>query len=201
MASFSFVSGSRTDKSFQVGLILVIFFAVAEFFAANFHYVRKMRPAQTTVAAPRTVPAPLPSVAPSAPPVALAVASPNAALTPATSTVSVADRLRKQADAARESGDTVSALARLQDAAQRDPKNAEVLAEMAMIYESIQNFDRSNETWRRVQEIGPSAGPLYELADMKLKTGVPASAAATGPGLAGVSPLDVGTARSGSVDG
>jgi hypothetical protein len=110
-----------------------------------------------------------------------------AALTPATSTISVADRLLKEATAARESGDTVDALSRLNDAAQRDPKNAEVLAEMAMIYESIQNFDRSAETWRRVQQIGPSAGPLYELADMKLKTGVPAA-----PGAASGSALDAG---------
>ena len=179
MASLSFVSGSRTDKSFQVGLILVILFAIVEFFAASFHYINRMRPAQTAVVAPRTVPAPLPSVAPSAPPVSLAVASPSTALTPATSTVSVADRLRKQAEAARESGDTVSSLARLNDAAQRDPKNAEVLAEMAMIYESIQNFDRSADTWRRVQQIGPSAGPLYELADMKLKNGVPPAPSST----------------------
>jgi hypothetical protein len=201
MASLSFVSGSRTDKSFQVGLLLVILFAVAEFFAASFHYISRMRPAPAAVVAPRAVPAPLPSVAaPSAPPVALAVASPNAQLTPATSTTSVADRLRKQADAARESGDTVSALARLQDAAQRDPKNAEVLAEMAMIYESIQNFDRSADTWRRVQQIGPSAGPLYELADMKLKTGVPASAGASVPEPTAVARLDVAASR-GTVEG
>jgi hypothetical protein len=201
MASLSFVSGSRTDKSFQVGLLLVILFAVAEFFAASFHYISRMRPAPTAVAAPRAMPAPLPSVAaPSAPPVALAVASPNAALTPATSTVSVADRLRKQADAARESGDTVSALARLNDASQRDPKNAEVLAEMAMIYESIQNFDRSADTWRRVQQIGPSAGPLYELADMKLKTGVPTSTNASAPEPTAVARLDV-TAPRGTVEG
>jgi hypothetical protein len=200
MASLSFVSGSRTDKSFQVGLILVILFAVAEFFAASFHYISRMRPAQTAVVAPRTVPAALPSAAPSAPPVALAVASPTAALTPATSTTSVADRLRKQADAARESGDTVSALARLQDAAQRDPKNAEVLAEMAMIYESIQNFDRSADTWRRVQQIGPSAGSLYDLADMKLKNGVPASASASAPEPTAVARLDVAASR-GSVEG
>src|SRR5256886_8675130 len=200
MASLSFVSGSRTDKSFQVGLILVILFAVAEFFAASFHYISRMRPAQAVVAAPRVVPAPIPSAAPSAPPVALAVASATAALTPATSTVSVADRLRKQADAARESGDTVSELARLQDASQRDPKNAEVLAEMAMIYESIQNFDRSADTWRRVQQIGPSAGPLYELADMKLKTGVPTSTSASAPEPTAVARLDV-TAPRGSVEG
>src|SRR5712691_5937994 len=109
MPSLSFVSGSRADKSFQVGLLLVVLFAVAEFFAASFHYISRMRPAPAAVAAPRAVPAPLPSVAaPSAPPVALAVASPNAGLNSATSTVSVADRLRKQADASRESGDTVS---------------------------------------------------------------------------------------------
>src|SRR5438093_277675 len=181
MPSLSFVSSARTDKSFSIGLSLVIFFAVAEIFVAGFHYIGKMRPASVVVATPRSVPGPLPSAAPSAPPVALAVASPNAALTPATSTVSVADRLRKQAEAARESGDTVSALTRLQDASQRDPRNAEVLAEMAMIYESIQNFDRSADTWRRVQQIGPSAGPLYELADMKLKTGVPTSTNASAP--------------------
>jgi tetratricopeptide (TPR) repeat protein len=99
-------------------------------------------------------------------------------------------------------GDTTNALARLQDAVQRDPKNAKALAEMAMIYESIQLYDRSNETWKKILEIGPSAGPLYELADMKLKTGVtpPATTTApttatTGPGLAGASPLDAGTTR------
>ncbi|HME89637.1 MAG TPA: hypothetical protein VKE30_10550 [Chthoniobacterales bacterium] len=187
MPSPSFVSGSRTDKSFQIGLSVVIVFAVAEVFVAGFHYVSQTRPTSVAFPAPRLVPAPLPSVAPSAPPVALAVASPTPALTPATSTISVADRLLKQANAAKESGDTVSALARLQDAATRDPKNAEVLAEMAMIYESIQNFDRSADTWRRVEEIGPSAGPLYELADMKLKTGVPAA-----PGPTTGSALDAG---------
>jgi hypothetical protein len=200
MRALTFPLGQRSDKSFTIGLGLVVLFAAVEIFSASFYYIGRMRPAHTTVTPP-VMPGPLPSAAPSAPPVALAVASATPALTPSTSAVSMADRLLKEANAARDSGDTVNALSRLQDASQRDPKNAEVLAEMAMIYESIQNFDRSNETWRSVQEIGPSAGPLYELADMKLKTGVPASAAAASPGLAGVSPLDVGTARGGSVDG
>jgi len=200
MPSLSFVSGARTDKSFNVGFVLVILFAVAEIGAVGIHYLGGMRPARVSVA-PREVPARLPSVAPSAPPVALAVASPSAALTPATSTISVADRLLKEANAARESGDTVNALARLQDAAQRDPKNAEVLAEMAMIYESTQNFDKSAETWRRVQEIGTSAGALYELADMKLKTGVPTSTTTSvAPAPTAVAKLDV-TASRGTVEG
>ena len=183
MASLSFVSGSRTDKSFQVGLVLVILFAVAEFFAASFHYISRMRPAQTAVA-PRVVPAPLPSAAPSAPRVALAVASPSAALTPPTSVASEAERLLKQAQAEK---DTTSRLARLQSASEGDPKNAELLAEIATTYELIQNVGKSSDTWRRVHDIGPSAGPLYELADMKLKTGVPAA-----PGSATGSALDAG---------
>src|SRR5204863_10036906 len=77
-----------------------------------------------------------------------------------------------------------NALARLQDASQRDPRNPQVLAEMAAIYESIQLFDRSNETWRKIQELGPSAGSLYELADMKLRVGAEAAAAMPVPGLA-----------------
>src|ERR1700730_5420721 len=200
MPSLSFVSGTRTDKSFNVGLGLVILFAIAEIGAVGVHYLGGMRPARVSVA-PGDVPAPLPSAAaPSAPPVALAVASPPPALTPATSTTSLANRLLKEANAAREAGDTVNPLARLQDAAQRDPKNAEVQAEMAMIYESTQNFNKSAESWRRVQEIGPSAGALYELADMKLKTGVPTLTNSVAPAPTVVAKLDVNAPR-GTVEG
>ena len=143
MPSLSFVSGQRTDKSFNVGLGLLILFAVAEIFAAGFHYMNKMRPTQTAVVAPRVMPGPLPSVAPSAPPVALAVASPSTALTPPTSIASEADRLVKQAQAEK---DTATRLARLNSASERDPKNAELLAEIATTYELTQNFDKSGET-------------------------------------------------------
>src|SRR4029077_11075926 len=64
------------------------------------------------------------------------------------------------------------------EATQRDPKNAPVLAEMASVYESMQLYDRSNETWRKIQEIGPSAGSLYDLAQSKLKLGASAPAVA-----------------------
>ena len=201
MASLSFVSGSRTDKSFNIGLGLVILFAAAEIGTVGLHFIGRMRPTQVSVPS-REVPPPLPSVAPSAPPVALPVTQATAALTPPTTVSSEIDRLTKQAQAARESGDTVNALARLQDAAQRDPKNAEVLAEIAMIYESTQNFDKSAETWRRVQEIGPSAGTLYDVADMKLKTGVPTSTTTTNaaPAPTAIAKLEVASSR-GTVEG
>src|SRR5207248_5388123 len=37
------------------------------------------------------------------------------------------------------------------------------------------------ETWRRVYDLGAAAGPLYDLADMKLKTGVPMTSATAPP--------------------
>src|SRR5947199_174973 len=72
MASLSFVSGPRTDKSFNIGLGLVILFAVAEIGAVGLHYISRMRPASVAVAA-REIPAALASGAAAAPaPTALA---------------------------------------------------------------------------------------------------------------------------------
>jgi hypothetical protein len=45
----------------------------------------------------------------------------------------------------------------------------------------MQLYDRANEMWRKLQEMGPSAGAAYELADRRLKLGVPTPAAAPMP--------------------
>ena len=86
---------------------------------------------------------------------------------------SVSGTLLQLAKGFRERGDTTNAIAKLQQASALDPGNAEILAELAMTYESMQLFDRSNEVWRRLQSLGPAAGPLFELADLKLRVGVP----------------------------
>jgi tetratricopeptide (TPR) repeat protein len=198
------------DKMFRIAVWLVAIFGAAELAGLGVFYAKKWR-TEYVAAHPKPV-APAVTPAPSAPTVAekttpapapastAATTTTTAAqTTPSAAALSVAEKLLKEATELRDKGDTTNALARLQDAAQRDPKNANVLAEMAMIYESIQHFDRSNETWKKIMEIGPSAGALYELADMKLKTGVtppaPATTTTTGPGLAGTSPLDAGTTR------
>ena len=104
---------------------------------------------------------------------------------------SVAQTLLRLAKNFRERGDTTNAIAKLQQATALDPANAEILAELALTYESMQLFDRSNEVWRRLESLGESAGPLYELAQLKLRVGVPAigehaptvgAAAGVGPG-------------------
>lgn len=180
-------SAPRFDRSFTIGLWLVILFAAAEIFTASFHYLGRFRTtARTdTAAIPSTVLIP----APSAPP--LRLASPAPAATPA-SVLAEPDRLLKDAIAMREKGDTTTALARLQEATQRDPKNASVLAEMASTYESMGLIDRSNETWRKVQELGPAAGDLFAVADKRLKLGVSTAPDAT-PAVPPAAALETGT--------
>jgi tetratricopeptide (TPR) repeat protein len=180
------LSSPRGDVSFKIGLGVVALFAAVEFFSASYYYVGRIsvpptasqpsissRPAVATPPPVTKKPIAAPSVAPTTAPV-VAAAPPMTAPTASvasTSAVSAEERLLKEATELTNRGDTVNALNRLQQAAEKDPKNAQVLAEMAKIYESTQNFDRSNEMWRKVQEVGVSAGALYELAGAKLKRG------------------------------
>src|ERR1700736_6136464 len=181
------------DRMLRIALWLVAIFGAAELVGLGVFYAGKWRAeyvaAHPKVTAPAVTPAPkAPAVAEKATPAAATTTTTaTTQSTPSTAALSVAEKLLKEATELRDKGDTTNALARLQDASQRDPKNANVLAEMAMIYESIQLYERSNESWKKIMEIGPSAGPLYELADMKLKTGVtppPARTPTTGPRLA-----------------
>lgn len=190
------LSPTPPDRIFAIALGLVLIFGAAEIAGVAVYYIGRSR-AEYAVAHPKAPAAPAAAPQTTAAPAGQTTLPPTAVQSPpGTAVLSAAERLLKDATLLREQGDTTSALARLQEAAQSDPKNANVLAQMAMIYESIQLFERSNETWRKIQEIGPSSGVLYELADMKLKNGVPAPAtAATGPGLVGASPLDAGTTR------
>ncbi len=195
MRATTFSSPGRPDKAFKIAVIAAIVVGVAELLGVGLHFGARARANRQAIAPAVSATLPSGSAAGSATQSTApgrAPAAPGAALSPT-------DVLLREAAALRERGDTTNALARLHDAAEKDPTNANVLAEMALIYESIQLFERSNETWRKIQEIGPTAGPLYELADMKLKVGpaaTTASAASTGPGFAGVSPLDAGSMRS-----
>ena len=183
-------SSPLSDKSFRIGLGVVVVFAAAEILSVAYYYVSRIHVSQAPLR-PGVVAMRTPSVS-----LAIVPPSANEALPPAAPAApSVIDRLLEEATALRARGDTANALARLQEASERDPKNAKVLEETAKIYESIQNFDRSNETWRKIQEIGPSAGASFELAATRLKLGVPTPPAAVESGLPGPSRLDLGTSR------
>ena len=86
---------------------------------------------------------------------------------------SLVDRLLREGIDLRRRGDTTNALARLREALESDPNNPTVLEEMANTYESMQPLDRSNEMWRKLLAMDPSAGAPYDLADQRLNLGVP----------------------------
>ena len=187
-------SSSPSDRTYSVAIGVILAFAALEILAIAIHFGAEYRAERATLQSLKT-PAASTTAKPGITPLP---AQPEA---PSSAALSASDRLLKEANVLREHGDTANALARLQDASQRDPTNPQVLAEMAAIYESIQLFDRSNETWRKIQDLGPSAGPLYELADMKLRVGAAATPAAGVPMDTAGKPLDAEGLPEGSVFG
>ncbi len=77
----------------------------------------------------------------------------------------------------RERGDIPAAMTKLREAQAIAPNNPEVIAEMAYTFEAIGSIDKSIEQWRRVYEIGPAAGVLFNMAEMKMNRGVGRQAA------------------------
>src|SRR5262249_13582181 len=125
----------------------------------------------------QTIPAPSPSPSP-----VTLTASPMEAMAKTPEPwPSLVDQLRREGVELRDRGDTTNAIERFKEALDSEPNNAAVLAELAKTYDLTQLYDRANETWRKLQEMGPSAGAAYELADRRLKLGVPTPAAAPMP--------------------
>jgi tetratricopeptide (TPR) repeat protein len=94
---------------------------------------------------------------------------------------SLVDQLLREGIELRDRGDTTNAIERFKEALDSEPNSAAVLTELAKTYDLMQLYDSANEIWRKLQEMGPSAGAAYELADRRLKLGVPTPAAAPMP--------------------
>src|SRR5262245_30469773 len=94
---------------------------------------------------------------------------------------SLVDQLKREGIELRDRGETTNAIERLKEALDSEPNNSAVLAELAKTYDLMQFYDRANGIWRKLQEMGPSAGAPYELADRRLKLGAPTPAAAPMP--------------------
>src|SRR6184192_1542299 len=142
----------------------------------------------------RTIPSPSPSPSP----LALTESSVKAMTQTPASWPSLVDQLLREVIQLRDRGDTTNAIERLQEALESEPNNAAVLAELAKTYDLMQLYDRANEMWRKLQEIGPSAGAAYELADRRLKVGVPTPAAAPVPTAPDSSSREVSTSPYGT---
>ena len=180
MRTIFFPSVSRAQKTFSVAMALLGTVAALQILGALYLYTRRareasairMRNAVETRLFNEARVTPTPTVRPVNVPAVAGVPPATVRRVP-TPPTSVADTLLRVAKGFRERGDTTNAIAKLQQATALDPGNAEILSELALTYESMQLFDRSNEVWRRLQTLGPTVGPLYELAELKLRVGVP----------------------------
>jgi len=142
----------------------------------------------TTVTRPAAPPVSTPAMAPPAQKIA-----PSPEAVAKTPPLSLVDQLLRDGTELRDRGDTTNALARFEEALDSEPANARVLEEIAKTYDSMQLYDKSNDVWRKLHDMGPSAGEAYELADKRLKLGV-STPATTDAGMAGAS-LDAASRR------
>ncbi|HEX3247870.1 MAG TPA: hypothetical protein VHS05_00475 [Pyrinomonadaceae bacterium] len=109
---------------------------------------------------------------------------------------SLADQLKREGIELRDRGDKTTAIERFHEALDSEPNNAAVLLELAKTYDFAQLYDHANEVWRKLQEMGPSAGAAYELADRRLKLASPTPAAAPMPAVSDSSAREVSTSPS-----
>ena len=142
----------------------------------------------------RTIPSPSPSASPLTLP---EFPVETTAQTPE-SWPSLVDQLKREGIELRDRGDTTTAIERLQEALDSEPNNAAVLSELAKTYDLMQLYDRANDIWRKLQEMGPSAGAAYELADRRLKLESPTPATAPMPTVPESSPSEVSTSPYGT---
>ena len=196
---------TQVDPSFNIGLGLIIVLALAEIFAVTSYYMGRIRPVQTPAPAVATTVArpAAPPISTPAPPATKTAPSPEAvAQTPPPSLV---NQLLREGVELRDRGDTTNALARFEEALESEPSNVMVLEEIAKTYDSMQLYDKSNEVWHKLHDIGPSAGQAYELADQRLKLGVSTPPATDGgtatASLDGASHRDLGGNPEGAVMG
>lgn len=197
---------TQVDPSFNVGLGLVVILAVAEIGGVTSYYLSRVRTAQSSTQTVATSVA-RPAVAPVSTPVAVAPATkaaPSPEAVAQTPPATLVDQLLREGVELRDRGDTTNALARFEEALDSEPSNVAVLEEIAKTYDSMQLYDKSNEAWRKLRDIGPSAGKAYDLADQRLKQGVPTpattDAATTDAGTASAS-LDAAAASHRDVGG
>lgn len=106
-----------------------------------------------------------PPITPPPKPMPIAAATPRPDAPPATRF----DELIEQGKILRERGDMQAALTKWREAQALDPQSPLAMAEIALTFEKMGMADRAAEQWKRIYEMGESAGSYYIAADARLK--------------------------------
>lgn len=181
---------TRSGRTFLIAACLLGFLGIAQVIALGWHLAlggARPRPAEipaftardsdlpplAAVTAPPAVAASTPPPTATLPQITLVPApAPAFAATPPPRPLVNPRDLLNQARQLRIRGDMRNALARLREAQISEPNNADVIAEIATCYEQMNQLDRAIEQWQRVYDMGEAAGPAFQLAELKLRTGI-----------------------------
>jgi tetratricopeptide (TPR) repeat protein len=166
-------------KTFLVAISILGVVAIAELVAVGRVFLVHPRPLQAPVQETKLdlgdtfIPPPAP--APTAPPGPTPVPQvPQVQPTPVPETKSAVEvrvaELIEQAMTLRDRGDTSTALIRLREALTSAPNSPQIIAELAITYEKMGLNDKALDQWRRIYDIGESAGIYYSAAEAKIKS-------------------------------
>lgn len=95
---------------------------------------------------------------------------PVARNTPAPEPTNRFDELILQGKQLRERGDMGTAITKFREAGTLDQKSPVPLNELATTYDKMGLADKAAEHWRRIYDMGDSAGVYYQIAEAKIKT-------------------------------
>ena len=180
------ISKPRVGKTFVIALSLLGVIALLQLGAIGWvfttrylksEYAREAaarqsyeQNAQPQVAIVQAAPTPAPAVG--AIPNPTPIPETRVAASSAPAVKSRVSELNKLAQTLRSNGDTATAVTRLREALAISPDNPQAMTELAMTYERMALTAKASEYWRKIYDIGPSAGIYYYLASAKLITPV-----------------------------
>jgi tetratricopeptide (TPR) repeat protein len=167
-------------RTFFVATSILGIVALIQLGAVGYVFIKRFHAAPPPVLANANVPAPLPKPTPvgtekldvndtfAEPPASIPKPTPVAAA-PAPTIESRLTEMIEQARLLRDRGDTNTAMTRLREAQVISPENALIISEMAVTFEKMGMTDKALEQWRRIYDMGETAGIYYAAADAKLK--------------------------------
>jgi hypothetical protein len=86
------------------------------------------------------------------------------------------EKLLREADALRAGSTPDAALVPLEEAAVLQPKNPEVLQQLASLYERLKQTEMAAETWQKLADLGEEGGRMAEVAKVRLELLQPTAA-------------------------